>query len=66
MCIRDRSLSYNKAVVIGRAYVQNVTCDSPDRTYGYNAAYGLQTGNDNSLGVPDVLDIKVRSQNRTS
>jgi hypothetical protein len=54
-----QSLSYNKAVVIGRAYVQNVTCDSPDRTYGYNAAYGLQTGNDNSLGVPDVLDIKV-------
>jgi hypothetical protein len=54
-----QSLSYNKELVVGRAYVQNVTSDTGDRTYGYNPGYGVNTGGDNSDGVPDVLDIKV-------
>ena len=30
-----------------------------DTTYGYNTGYGINTGGDNSAGVPDVIDIKV-------
>jgi len=55
----QQSNSYNKAQVVGRAYVQNVTSDNPDGRYGYNAGYGVTTGGASSEGVPDVIDIKV-------
>ena len=39
-----QSLSYNKDITVGRAYVTNVTTDAPAGTYGYNDGFGVREG----------------------
>lgn len=54
-----QSLSYNKDITVGRAYVTNVTTDAPTGTYGYNDGFGVREGFGINTGNPDVVDVKV-------
>ena len=55
-----QSLSWNKALVVGRPYVTNVTSDNPDGVYGFNRGFGVLAGGTSAASlVPDVIDIKV-------
>ena len=54
-----QSLSYNKDITVGRAYVTNVTTDAPAGTYGYNDGFGVREGSVFNFGNPDVVDVKV-------
>ena len=46
-----QSLSYNKDITVGRAYVTNVTTDAPAGTYGYNDGFGFGRGPSLTLGT---------------
>ena len=54
-----QSLSFNKDITVGRAYVTNVTTDAPPGIYGYNDGYGVRAGAAINFGTPDIVDVKV-------
>lgn len=54
-----QSLSFNKDITVGRAYVTNVTTDAAPGIYGYNDGFGVRAGSAINFGTPDIVDIKV-------
>ena len=54
-----QSLSFNKDITVGRAYITNVTTDAPPGIYGYNDGYGVRAGAAINFGTPDIVDVKV-------